>query len=86
MIISLPFIPSLQKNQYYMGNVVICENLLQKASVIGSTFGVANCFFSVPLFSLSPSNYFSLETIKRAVKETGTRDFTWPLSFSKALV
>ena len=45
MIISLPFIPSLQKNQYYMGNIVICKNLMQKASVVGSAFGVANCFF-----------------------------------------
>ena len=67
MIISLPFIPSLQKNQYHMGNVVICKNLMQKASVVGSASGVANCFFSGGLFSLSPSNYFSLERQSRAV-------------------
>ena len=59
-----------------MGNVVICKNLMQKASVVGSAFGVGNCFFSVALFSLSPSNYFSLERKRRAVKETGTEDFT----------
>ena len=68
MIFSLPLTPTLQKNHYHMGYAIIHEQV-DAESQCGRCVvcGVANCFFSVALSSLSPSNYFSLERQSRTV-------------------